>query len=111
MKKRNSDKQIIFLEFGYVNAIDAPYKPDSEAMRDVFIAIDNDGNGLDDAQEQQANIYQAFFNTVDKNPAIVEGAFLWGESFPEKDYVDIWGVRTKLAEKIVRQTYAKWRNE
>lgn len=112
LKNRYPDKPIVFTEFGYVVAVEAPYNPSSEERRNTIEKIiDNDENGKDDAQEQQANIYEAFFNTVDKYPNLVKGAFTWQESFPEGDYVDIWGVRTKFAEEVVRNRYAKWRDK
>ncbi len=107
LKKMHPDKPIIFTEFGYVTAINAVSEPASEERRDsVEFLIDNDGNGLDDAQEQQANIYQAFFNVMKSHPGVIDGAFLWGEGVPEEGYIDIWGVRGKLAEGVVSREYS-----
>ena len=61
LKNRNPLLKIIFVEFGYVDVLGSPFYADSDSFIDrVF--TDNDGNGLDDGQEQQHNIYNAFFN-------------------------------------------------
>lgn len=110
LKKRFPNKPIVFTEFGYVHAIDAPFNPASEQYRNkqASYVVDNNGNGLDDGQETQANIYESFFQTLERHPGVVEGAFTWMEGFPEPNYLDIWGVRYKLAENVVRQYYTKW---
>ncbi len=112
LKNQYPRKPIVFTEFGYVTAVEAPYNPPSEERRNtVEKMVDKDNNGLDDAQEQQANIYEAFYNTVEKYPGTVEGAFTWQESFPEAwAPADIWSVRGKLAENIVKKYYTKWRD-
>ena len=77
LKNRNPNKPILFLEFGYCDSVKAPFQPNSEEFAErVF--IDADGNGLDDGQETQANIYKAFFSVMNNHPDIVQGAFLWG---------------------------------
>lgn len=113
LKSRYPDKPIVFTEFGYVVAVEAPYNHSSEERRNtVEKIIDENGNALDDAQEQQANIYEALLNTVEKNPGVVTGVFTWQESFPDQSNpFDIWGVRTKLAEQVVRNHYGKWREK
>ena len=66
LRDRNPEKPIVFLEFGYVNAIEAPYQPNYSEF-EPWEFEDNDGNGLDDSQEAQANIYEAFFNVNEQN--------------------------------------------
>lgn len=111
LKNQYPRKSIVFTEFGYVTAVEAPYNPASEERRNtVEKIVDRDNNGLDDAQEQQAHIYEAFYNTVEKYPDTVEGAFTWQESFPGAwAPVDIWGVWGKLAKDTVKKYYTKWR--
>ncbi len=110
LKKRFPGKPIVFTEFGYVHAIDAPFNPASEQYRNkrANYVVDSNSNTLDDGQETQAHIYESFFQVVEKYPDVVEGAFTWMEGFPEPNYLDIHGVRYKLAESIVRQYYTKW---
>jgi len=106
LKKQNIDKPLVLTEMGFVTAVNAPFDPASEERRDrMDIVLDKDNNGLDDAQEQQANIYRAFFNVMSKNTDIISGAFLWGEAFTENGYIDIWGTRGKLAEQEVIGAY------
>jgi glycosyl hydrolase family 113/type IX secretion system substrate protein len=111
LKNDNPTLPILFLEFGYVNAIESPYHPDYNVFQ-PWVFEDNNGNGLDDGEETQSNIYQAFFNTKDQNPGIIEGAFLWGHDMSDdQEWANIWGtmhhfgVRQKLAEEVVRVHY------
>ena len=38
---------------------------------------DTNGNGLDDGQEVQDNMYRALFETMEAYPGLVHGAFFW----------------------------------
>ena len=74
--------------------------------------------GLDDGEELQANIHQVFFNTIDKNPGLVQGAYLWdtmmaSESAYRESFGQLRGTnaRGRLAEEVVRATYAAWRQK
>ena len=75
---------------------------------------DNDGNGLDDSQETQANIYEAFFNVNERYNRLVAGAFLWGHDWgSDENWANRNGllyqfaVRDKLAEDVVRRYYQR----
>jgi hypothetical protein len=102
---------MLFLEFGYVNSIEAPFIPAFNEFQ-PWTFNDNNNNGLDDSQETQANIYEAFFNIKEQNPGILEGAFLWGHDMcDDNEWANVWGtmhhfgVRQKLAENVVRNYY------
>jgi len=115
LHQNNPGRRVLFTEFGYVDSIEAPYFPNADVWENrVF--IDMDGNGLDDGQETQANIYQALFNTMDRHPGVVIGAFLWDNWMTtDEEWADTFAsmrhmsIRDKLAEDVVRSTYDRWR--
>ncbi len=109
LKARVGDRPLVLTEFGYTRSVQAPAIPSANDLHEITATIDADGNGLDDGEEQQANLYESFFQTVEANPGLVQGAFSWGETFPEPGYIDEWGVRTKLAEDVMRRYYSVWR--
>lgn len=114
LQNRNPGIPILFTEFGYVDTLIAPLTPFAQAGTQ-FDLKDSDGNGLDDGQEVQANIYAAFFNIMDRHPGVVQGAFLW-DNWMAGDYE--WkrtaggqrggAVQGKLAETVVREHYRVW---
>jgi hypothetical protein len=114
---RNPKIPILFTEFGYVDSLIAPYTPYAQAGAQ-FDLLDTNGNGLDDGQEVQANIYEAFFNIMERHPGIIRGAFLW-DNWMASDIE--WSrtagkqrggfVRGKPAETVVREQYRLWRDQ
>jgi hypothetical protein len=119
LKARNDGLPILFLECGYTDSINAVVNPSADELQ-KFILIDQTNNGLDDGEETQANIYQAFFNVMEKNPTVVNGAFLWGIMMADDAmFQNGWntgatvrdlGFRQNLAEEVVRDTYSRWRD-
>ncbi|MEE9184488.1 MAG: hypothetical protein V3U39_08430 [Acidimicrobiia bacterium] len=114
LRTRNPLLPIVLLEFGYVDAIESPYQP---AYRNFtpWIFTDNNGNSLDDSQETQANIYQAFFNVNEQNSDLISGTFLWGHDWgSDDDWAQGFGklhgfaIRDKLAEAVVAAQYASY---
>ena len=110
LQERNRGRPVMFLEHGAIDAVEAPALPDI-AMIEVKRGFnDANGNGLDDGQETQANIYQALFNTMDKYPGVVNGIFWWGNTIASDA---LWAtvqspnfaIRGKLAEDVVRSAY------
>ena len=76
--------------------------------------VDRNRNGLDDGEETQANIFEAFFETSARYPGLVNGAFLWDNWIAtDAMWADYWldrrsfAVRGKLAEEVVRHAYAR----
>ena len=115
LKAANPDRPILLLEFGYKDSLAATTKQGNKG-KDERIFQDQDGNGLDDGAETQENIYQAFFNTMNKYPNIVQGAFLWGNQMAsDSEWSESRGhllrgksIRNKLVEEVVRATYESW---
>ncbi len=67
-----------------------------------------------DSTETQANIFQAYFNTSERYPGIINGAFFWSNSITtDRLWAIHWlhrhnfAIRWKLAEEVVRAEYAK----
>lgn len=109
-----SRRPILFLEYGIVDMVERPFEPDLHGLGGPPFS-DADGNGLDDGQEQQANVIEALFQTIDDYPGVVYGAFLWNnwiasdedwalrlaDEYLARDF----SIRTKLAEHFVRAAY------
>ena len=101
---------IMFTEFGYVDDIRAPANPTVEEFEET-VFLDTNGNLLDDGEEVQANIYEAFFRALDVYP-IVQAAFLWDHAMDADAEVEHESplrstrVRGKLAEEVVRLVYS-----
>jgi len=116
LKNNNSGLPILFLEYGYVNSMGSPYQANHSEYNPVVFE-DNNSNQLDDGEETQANIYQAFFNVNENNNRIVSGTFLWGnEMANDYEWANNWlplrnfGIRDKLAEDVVSNYYADFDN-
>jgi hypothetical protein len=118
-KHRNDNLPMIFLEFGYVDSVDAVVKATNDELIERKF-IDHDKNGLDDGQETQANVLQALFSVMQANPDLLNGAFLWNMTMADDALWNSFAytgatkrdfsVRGKLAEQIVRDVYATWRD-
>lgn len=111
LKNRNPNLPIYFLEFGYVNDINSPFISSINEFQPRNYS-DQNLNGINDEDENQANLYHSFFNILNENPGIVEGAFLWGnEIADEYQYDNDWntrkhfGIRNKPVENIVKEFY------
>lgn len=115
LKQRNRDRPLVFTEFGYVDSKEALRMASADEFTDNIFK-DKDGNNRDDGEEVQANAYAAFFNTMDRYPGIVDGAFLWDVMMStQQEYqqsfakMRTFNIRGKLAEGVVREHYAGWR--
>ena len=115
LRQRNPTRPILFTEFGYVNHVDAPFNPVIDEFQ-PWVFTDLNGNGLDDGEETQANIYEAFFNTMKRHPDLVDGAFLWGMQMASDEtwndnfrFLIDFSPRGKLAEDVVRKAYDSFR--
>ena len=111
LKERNLNLEVLFLEFGYIDAVAAPYQGGALAWSPRVFTDDN-GNRLDDNQEVQGNILRAFFNVDERHDRLVAGTFLWGHSWASDcDWAVGTGqshhmsVRDKFAEDVVRRYY------
>ena len=75
---RNPGRAIVFTEYGSMDVVEAPADPGSGARHsELKTLVDRNRNGLDDGEETQANIFQAFFNASASYPGLVNGAFFW----------------------------------
>lgn len=111
LKERNLNLEVLFLEFGYIDAVAAPYQGGALAWSPRVFTDDN-GNRLDDNQEVQGNILRAFSNVDERHDRLVAGTFLWGHSWAsDRDWAAGTGqshhmsVRDKFAEDVVRRYY------
>jgi len=115
LRWRYPDKPILFMELGGVDHPDA-YFNHAAGRGSAKMLFDANMNGLDDGEEVQANIYQAFFDTVDANPGILQGLFSWGEQIETREKWEQWlagvrhhSTRGKLAQRVVCQEYQQRR--
>lgn len=111
LQERNPQLPIVFLEYGYVDDPASPFQPAIHEFK-TKVFTDNNSNGLDDGEETQTNIHEAFFNINEMHSRLVKGTFLWGHSISgDQDWAQSFGrmrtfsIRLKLAEDIVRQRY------
>ncbi|MYA41080.1 MAG: hypothetical protein F4Z31_04950 [Gemmatimonadetes bacterium] len=112
---RNPGRALVFTEYGSMDVVEAPADPSLGARHsETKILVDANGNGLDDGEETQANIFQAFFNASDRYPGIVNGAFFWDNWIAtDAMWAETWlgrrslAIRGKLAEAVVRDAYAR----
>ena len=75
LRSRNPGKPLLFLEWGVVDSVAAPFEP-GDMEFEAFVFSDADGNGLDDGRETQANIYEGLFTAMGDHPELLQGAFL-----------------------------------
>ena len=112
---RNPRRAIVFTEYGSMDVIEAPADPSSGARHsEPKTLVDQNRNGLDDGEETQANIFEAFFETSARYPGLVNGAFFWDNWIAtDAMWADYWlgrrsfAVRGKLAEAVVGDAYAR----
>ena len=109
-------RPIVLLEYGAKDRVEAGGTPNLPGFP-PFVFTDENGNGVDDGRETQANIYRAMFNVMDSYPGVVNGAFLWDNWLTSAElWAGYWAnhrayaVRDKPAEEIVRSAYALWRD-
>ena len=112
---RNPGRPVVFAEYGALDVLEAPADPARWGGQE-FVFSDANGNGVDDGLETQANIFEAFFNTVDLYPGVVNGAFFWDNGVyddqqwttSEKRRTRNFAIRGKPAEQVVRTTYTSY---
>lgn len=111
LQNRNPGKKIVFLEFGYNDALHSPfYAIADEFTQKVF--TDANGNGKDDGEEQQHNILEAFYRVNENRNRVVSGTFLWDNYISSNiDWANSFGtmrmcsIRNKLAQASVALWY------
>ena len=113
----NPGRPIVFLEYGAADSVDAPANPADGSLENVLATFsDINGNGVDDGEETQANIFKALFETMDKYPGLVYGAFFWDNEIAsnekwrtERAIFHSHSFRDKAAEEVVRAQYDSFR--
>ena len=112
---RNPGRAVVFTEYHAMDLVEAPADTASNArLAEEKVFLDENHNGLDDGEETQANIFEAYFNTTERYPGIVNGAFFWDNWMAAEAHWDDWwagrrsfAIRGKLAEDVVRAEYAR----
>ena len=114
---RNPNRPIVFLEYGAPSAVEAPVDPAGDWTVEPFVFTDMNGNGIDDGNETQANIYRALLDTMSDHPGLIDGVFWWGNWMTTADmWAGYWAtrrtsaIRDKPAGEVVRSVYAAWRD-
>ena len=115
LANRHPGRAIVFTEYGSMDVVEAPADPSLGARHsEERVVVDANRNGLDDGEETQANIFEAFFETTARYPGLVNGAFFWDNWIAtDAMWADYWldrrsfAVRGKLAEAVVRDAYAR----
>ena len=115
---RNPDRPIVFLEYAVTEEVEAPYSTGLWTQGLMFVFSDADGNGLDDAREAQANVYQALLNTLEQFPGLVNGVFWWENSISSEALWELtkggmyrtYDIRNKPIEESVRSAYESYKN-
>ncbi|MFH1764734.1 MAG: hypothetical protein ABIF09_11125, partial [Gemmatimonadota bacterium] len=109
LQQANPGRPILFTEFGFVDDIRAPADPSIDTYA-AKVFLDLNDNGLDDGQEVQANIIEAFYRTLHTYP-VVQGTFWWDHAMDSDADVEALAhllshnFRGKLAEDVVRLAY------
>ena len=119
IEELNTGRPIVFTEYGAMDLVRAPEDPgDIFGQQYVLMEYaDSNDNGVDDGRETQANIFQALFDTIDKYPGLLHGAFFWDnwiasdalwteELLEDRRNFD---VRNKPAGEVVRKAYDCYR--
>ena len=100
----------MFTEYGAVDVVSSPYAfGGGRSLGDAATFVDRNGNGRDDGQETQANMFQALFNTMRRHPDVIHGAFFWDNWLAsDETWDEYWAdrrtfsIRDKISEDVVR---------
>ena len=119
LARRNAGRPVVFLEYGSMDLVEAPNRPSFGQKQYHFIEyMDSNNNGVEDGRETQANIFQALFETMDRYPDVVHGAFFWdnwiaSDTLWSEEMLDNrrgFNIRNKPAGEVVRARYERWRS-
>ena len=113
----NPGRPIVFTEYGAIDTVEGPADPAGFPEMAEFVFSDMNGNGVDDGRETQANIFQVFFEIMDRHPGVVYGIFFWDNWIAgNQDWEQHWtaernyDIRNKPAGEVVRTQYGRWRS-
>ncbi|MFC7518991.1 DUF4214 domain-containing protein [Herbaspirillum sp. GCM10030257] len=104
----NPGKPLVFTEFGYTDDVGAT------ALQGANLGMPEpapDASGVTPGQQQQKNIFQAFFNVNSRYDNLIRGAFIWGVSFisPYDCSHIVFGIYCKASADTVKQVYGTWK--
>ncbi len=116
---RNSGRPIVFLEYGTIDTVEGPADPSGFPEVAQFVFSDLNENGVDDGRETQANLFHAFFETMDHYPGLVNGAFFWDNWIASNELwqAGYWrkqrnyDFRNKPGEEIVRTQHGRFEQQ
>ena len=111
---RNPGRPIMFLEYGVEDMVSVPVRPGSGTFPE-YVFSDSNGNGLDDGQETQANVYLGLINAMANSPGVLNGVFYWDNWITSDELWAEWwvnhrcmSIKDKLAEEVVRAAYQSY---
>jgi hypothetical protein len=118
LTERYPDLPIMLLEMAYSNALIAASQPAGDSYTPMGFE-DSNGNGLDDGDETQANLWSAFFSVTAAHPGVIDGVFVWDNMIAtqeewRRDWADIHrmtAIRLRPAEAVVREWFDTWRDQ
>jgi len=103
----NPGKPLVFTEFGYTTDVGSA----ATQSANLGAPEPSAAAGVPAGQQQQANIFQAFFNVNAKNNYLLRGAFIWGMSSIH-DYECshiVFGFYCKASAETVKKAYGDWK--
>lgn len=110
LRAKYGNKPIVFAEVGYADDVDSPWRP---AMNEGNPKPAHAAGTSTPGMQQQANIYQAFFNVNALHGDPVAGTFWWGyEYFPARadlcNYVAFSVYCNPSARDVIAAGYQGW---
>ena len=111
----NPGRPMVFLEYATTDTVESPANPARYPENGMVVFSDTNGNGLDDGQEVQHNMYRALFETIEAYPGLVYGAFFWDTWIVPHEgawaaplMYRTYSFRGKLSEETVREWYNRF---
>jgi len=109
LQSRNPGTPILFLEFGYTDDLGSP----ANAASNSLTPEPTSGNGTAlPGQQQQQNIFEAFYKVDDQYNDLVSGTFIWGNQiFSDTPFLcqDIYfNLYCKPSAQTVASIYQAW---
>jgi hypothetical protein len=113
MHAKYGNKPIVFTEVGYTDDLDSPWQ---SAAGEGSAARAHAAGTSTPGMQQQANIYQAFFNVNARHADLVAGTFWWGyEYFPARadlcSYVGFSTYCNPAATGVIADAYQRLRRQ
>jgi hypothetical protein len=111
LQMTNLSRPMVFTDTGIVDLVGAPADPVT-GTGDPYVFTDSNGNGVDDGMEQQAHMFEAFFNVNRYYDHLVRGTFIWGNAVDTDPLVAAWNdahrdmvIHGRPAELVIRGAY------